>query len=136
MPLQSNLEAVRDAPSPTNVSELKAFLGMVNYHRSFLPNLSNVMEPLHQLLWKGVQWKWTEERSKAFCTLKDLLCSASVLTHYDQSKPIIVHCDASPYGVGAVLSHLIDDGSEKLEKPFKKPFQKLNVITPTLKKKD
>ena len=40
-----------------------------------------------------------------------------MLTHYDQSKPIIVHCDASPYGVGAVLSHLIDDGSEKIEKP-------------------
>ena len=75
MPLQSNLEAVRDAPSPTNVSELKALLGMVNYYRSFLPNLSTVMEALHQLLRKGVQCKWTEERSKAFCTLKNLLCS-------------------------------------------------------------
>ena len=62
-----NLKAVRDAPFPINVSELKAFLGMVNYYRSFLPNLSTAMEPMHQLLRKGVQWKWNEERSKAFC---------------------------------------------------------------------
>ena len=40
-------------------------------------------------------------------------CSADVLVHYDPNKELILHCDASPYGIGAVLSHIMDDNSEK-----------------------
>ena len=111
-PMLSNLEAVKKAPVPTNVSELKAFLGMVNYYRNFIPNASTIMEPLHQLLRKEAKWEWSKAQEEAFRGLKEALCSATVLTHYDQNKPIIVHCDASPYGIGAVLSHRLSDGTE------------------------
>ena len=42
-----------------------------------------------------------------------MLCKAPLLTHFDSAKPIVVHCDASPYGVGAVLSHVMNDGTEQ-----------------------
>jgi transposase InsO family protein len=113
LPMKSNVEAVQKAPVPTNMTELKSFLGMTTYYGSFLPNLSTVSEPLHQLLRKDAEWKWEAACDAAFRKLKSMLCKAPVLTHFDMKKPIHVHCDASPYGVGAVLSHIMEDGKER-----------------------
>ena len=57
-PMPSNVEAVKEAPAPTNVSELRAFLGMGNYYHAYLPQLSTVIEPLHRLLRKETKWSW------------------------------------------------------------------------------
>ena len=54
-----------------------------------------------------------DTKEKAFQTSKDLLTSAPVLIHYDPTKPLLLACDASPYGIGAVLSHQCPDGTEK-----------------------
>ena len=112
-PMPSNVEAVKNAPEPTNVTELRSFLGMVNYYHSYLPRLATVTEPVHQLLRKGVAWKWSESCATAFTAVKEMLCGAPLLAHFDLSKPIVVHCDASPYGLGAVLSHVDSDGAER-----------------------
>ena len=45
--------------------------------------------------------------------MKSLLTSDRLLVHYDPSKKLILACDASPYGVGAVLSHREENGQEK-----------------------
>ncbi|CAC5370681.1 unnamed protein product [Mytilus coruscus] len=62
---------------------------------------------------KDTQWSWEKEQEKAFIESKQLLKSASVLVHFDPKKKLILACDASPYGVGAALSHKMDDGSDK-----------------------
>ncbi len=56
---------------------------------------------------------WGDEQKKAFQEVKTLLQSQSLLVHFDGNKPLLLACDASPYGVGAVLSHLEPDGSER-----------------------
>ncbi len=112
-PVPAKVEAIQHAPSPNNVSELKSFLGMVNFYGKFLPNLSSTLEPLHKLLRKGTPWVWNNAQEKAYQTAKDLLQSSKVLVHYDPAKQLVVSCDASPYGVGAVLAHKFPDGSEK-----------------------
>ena len=53
------------------------------------------------------------EQDKAFLEAKAQLTSPRILAHYDPEKKLVLSCDASPYGVGAVLSHRMDDGSEK-----------------------
>ena len=58
-PMSSNVEAVKAAPAPTCVSELRGFLGMVNYYNMYLPKMLSLTEPLHDLLRKGVPWKWS-----------------------------------------------------------------------------
>lgn len=58
-------------------------------------------------------WEWSKECNSAFCEAKEQLASDRVLIHYDPTLPVILACDASPYGVGAVLSHKLPSGEEK-----------------------
>ena len=81
-PLESKIEAMVKVPPPKNVTELKSFLGMVNYYAKFLPNLSTTISPLYTLLKKNSRWQWTEECSQAFLAAKGMLTSSKVLAHY------------------------------------------------------
>lgn len=112
-PVESKVRAIVEAPSPTTVTELKAYLGLLNYYNKFLPNLATRLAPLHHLLRKDVSWAWNKEQEDAFQKSKQLLQSAEVLGHYSADKDLLLSCDASPYGVGAVLSHVMKDGTEK-----------------------
>ncbi|XP_068671438.1 uncharacterized protein [Montipora foliosa] len=110
---QEKVEAVISAPRPENVSQLRSFLGLVNYYNRFLPNASTVLHPLHQLLEQNSEWQWTEQCEQAFTEAKRMITSEQVLTHYDPVLPVKLACDASPTGIGAFLSHVMPDGSER-----------------------
>ena len=112
-PLSDKIKAITNASVPKTVTELKAFLGLMNYYGKFIPNIATILHPLYQLLNSSVPWSWTQERDEAFNKAKTLLTSASVLIHFDPQKDLMVSCDASAYGVGAVLSHKLSDGSER-----------------------
>ena len=112
-PTTQKLRAIVEAPAPHNVSQLKSFLGMINYYSKFLPNLSTQLAPLYSLLQKKTIWSWGKAQQQAFEKAKQQLVSAQVLAHYDSTKDLLLACDASPYGVGAVLSHRMEDGSER-----------------------
>ena len=108
----AKVEAVLEAPQPNDVAEVRSFLGLINYNHRFLPNLLTTVHPLTQLLEKNHQWKWTEQCETAFHKVKEMITSEQVLTHYDPSLPLRLACDASHVGIGAVLSHVISDGTE------------------------
>ena len=112
-PLESKVRAIADAPTPTNISQLKSFLGMLNYYGRFLPDLATLLAPLYELLHSSRRWSWKEPQQKSFQNAKMLLVNSSFLTHFDPKKPVVLACDASPYGVGAVQSHEMEDGTEK-----------------------
>ena len=112
-PSSKNVEAVMAAPVPQDVSQLRSFLGLMNYYGKFLPNLSSRLSPLYDLLHKGIKWQWTELQEAAFQRAKELLVSSDLLVHFDPDKEISICCDASPYGIGAVLAHKEDDGSDR-----------------------
>ena len=107
------VKAVLNAPRPNDVAEVRSFLGLINYYHRFLPNLSTVVHPLTQLLEKNHQWKWTEQCEIAFHKVKEMITSEQVLTHYDPSLPLRLACDASPVGIGAVVSHVMHDVTER-----------------------
>ncbi|RXN14561.1 putative protein K02A2.6-like protein [Labeo rohita] len=114
-PTGTKVKAIEEAPEPRNVTELKAYLGLLNYYK-FLPNLAMLLAPLHLLLRKDVQWLWKKPQKEVFKESKALLNSARVLVHYSSDSELILACDASPYGVGAVLSKRRK--GESTEKPL------------------
>ena len=75
---------------------------MANYFVTFVLSLT-----------KAEKLAWGQSQDEAFKHVKNLLKSSRVLVHFDDQLPLILSCDASPYGVGAVLSHRMPDGSER-----------------------
>lgn len=84
----------------------------MNYYGKLLPNRVTLLRPLYDLLTSSRSWSWGEPQDQAFCKAKELLSSALLLMHYDLSEPLLLSCDASPYGIGAVLSHCFDDNTD------------------------
>ena len=88
-------------------------IGLVNYYAKFMPNQSSALAPLNQLLQKSRKWSWGSAQSNASQAAKEALSSATVLTHYNPDLDPVLDCDASPYGVGGVLLHRLEDGSTR-----------------------
>ena len=112
-PVQDKVEGIVKAPKPTDVSQLKSFLGMVNFYGKFIPKLSAELHSLYRLMRNSSKWEWGPEQDQAFDFAKKAIASAQVLVHYDPVKPIKLAVDASPYGIGSVISHVMSDGSER-----------------------
>ena len=107
-PTEQRVDKILKAPTPKNKSELKSFLGLMTYNAKFIPSVASILHPLYQLLRKDSRWKWTAKCQEAFDKGKELVSKSLVLVHYGVHKSIKLYCDASPYGVGACLMHVVD----------------------------
>ena len=76
--------------------------------------MSTCLALLYKLLQKQSHWKWGHEQKEVFRKAKELLTSSSVLIHYDPTKPLVLACDASPYGLGAVLAHQLGSDEQPI----------------------
>lgn len=112
LPSPDKLETIRAAKVPINTSELKAYLGLVNYYGKFVPHLSTKLSDLYNLLRKNVKFIWTKACQTAFENSKQELINADLLEYFDPKKPLVIVSDACNYGLGGVLAHVIN-GVEK-----------------------
>eukprot|EP01088_Endostelium_zonatum_P003701 TRINITY_DN1489_c0_g1_i1.p1 TRINITY_DN1489_c0_g1~~TRINITY_DN1489_c0_g1_i1.p1 ORF type:complete len:1387 (-),score=354.22 TRINITY_DN1489_c0_g1_i1:3213-7373(-) len=90
------------SPNPTDLGQVRSFLGGVGYYRKFIKNFSDLSKPLRDLA-NGNKWYWGEAEQQSYDILKQSLASAPVLIHPDPTKPFRVLCDASGYAAGIVL---------------------------------
>ena len=109
---QNKVKAMVEAPEPTNLTELRSFIGMVTYYSRFIPNFATVMAPLYELTKKGVDFAWSEHCVRAFHKIKDLLGKSQALTAFTGHHKLILETDGSPIGAGAVLLQ-VENGIEK-----------------------
>ena len=103
-PDPEKVEAIKKHPVPTNITELRQFLGLASYYRKFIEGFGKIAAPLNQLLRKETEYQWNDECQQSFEELKKRLTTAPILGHPDFSKPFIVMTDASKHGLGAILS--------------------------------
>ena len=106
------IEAVSNLPPPTNLDQVRSFLGLAGYYRRFIPNFSHISSPLVNLTKKGSKFSWTDKQEQSFSLLKKLLCTAPVLSYPHFDKCFILQTDASDMGLGAVLTQYDSSGQE------------------------
>ena len=97
------VQGIMNMPNPTDKSEILTLQGTVNYLAKFLPQLSDVMQPIRELAKDDVEFVWGKAQSDAFDKVKTLISSAPVLAYYDSTAELILQCDASNKGLGAAL---------------------------------
>ncbi|XP_043229828.1 uncharacterized protein K02A2.6-like [Amphibalanus amphitrite] len=108
----SKVKAILAVPEPKTVSELKTFLGLISYYSRFVPDRASISAPLYDLLGKNAVWRWGSKERDSFNKVKEKLAANTLLVHYDNTKQLVLTCDASSVGVGAVLSQIDDAGRE------------------------
>ena len=97
------VKAIIDMKPPTNVTELKGFMGMVNFMSKYVPSMSTMMSPLSMLLRKDTTWIWDTPQQRAFDDVKRAIASSGTLAFYDPQRPTAVSTDASSFGTGGIL---------------------------------
>ena len=93
--------------APTNIRELRRFVGLVSWYRRFVPNASAMASPLNKLLREKIKWVWGEDQQRAFEELKLCLTQGPVLICSDFTKPFVLQTDASNDRLGAILKQTL-----------------------------
>ena len=107
---EDKVRAILRAPEPSSVGQLRSWLGGINYYGMFLKDLSTVLAPLYVLLRQNQSWRWGDAERRAFEAGKALLLKPPAFAHFDPRYELELSADASPIGIGCVLSVITPAG--------------------------
>jgi hypothetical protein len=99
----AKVEAIKEWPAPTNVTEVRSFMGLAGYYRWFVEGFLKIAGPIRELQKKNKKFVWTEKCAEAFRRLKELLKTTPILKVPDMDVDFLVCTDASQEGLGGVL---------------------------------
>ncbi len=133
-PVEAKVTAIAEFPVPTTRRELRRFLGMAGYYRSFCKNFSTVVSPLTSLLSPSKHYEWSAESQHAFDSVKTLMCNAPVLMAPDCARSFKLEVDASAVGAGAVLIQEDANGIEHPISYYSRKFNKHQLNYSTIEK--
>lgn len=125
-PSPTKLTALNDLLSPTNFTEVSSFISLASYNIRFIKNFAQISHPLHQLMQKVVEFKWTTECQEAFTNLYHRPCHATVMAFLDYNLPFLLYMDMQLFTIGAVTAlvrenheHIVACASHSLTAPEK-----------------
>lgn len=118
-PSSSRMEAIMKTKRPKTVKELKGFLAMINFYRTFLPHAAEAQLPLFEMTPGNKRndktpLSWTEPTIQAFEKCRLMLKNAVALAHPKPDARLVLVTDASNVAAGAVLHQIVDNGVEPL----------------------
>jgi hypothetical protein len=117
------VKAVIEFPTPANVKDVRAFLGLASFYRRLVPKFAQISKPLTQLTRKGQEFTRGLPQQEAFENLKEKLCTTPVLAYPNFELPFILTTDASKFAIAAILSQ-VQDG---VERPLSHASRRLNI---------
>jgi hypothetical protein len=114
-PVEDKVTAIREFPVPSTATQLRGFLGLVNYYRRFIPRCAHVMRPLTDLL-RGnpKEVSITDAALTAFNAVKETIAQAALLRHQDPGAQLSITVDASDVAVGGVLQQCVENALHPL----------------------
>ena len=98
------IKSIVEWPTPSNVKDVQAFLGLANYNRKFIQNYSSIATPLTNLTKKDTKFTWGTKQEEAFNRLKEASASAPTLAMFDQKRKVIIETDTSNFAIGVYLT--------------------------------
>uniref|UniRef100_H3H4B2 Reverse transcriptase domain-containing protein n=1 Tax=Phytophthora ramorum TaxID=164328 RepID=H3H4B2_PHYRM len=113
-PDPGKVRVINEWPTPSNVKELRQFLGLATYLCKYVSNYAGKIRPLSQRLKKEAAWEWTADCQQAFEAVKQGLTEAPILAVADQDRPFHVVCDASDFAIGCALMQLDHEGRDRV----------------------
>ena len=102
-PDPEKISAITNMKAPEDTTQLRRFIGMINYLAKFMPHLTSKIHPLQNLLKKDTPWMWSSSQEEAFDSVKKALSDAPTLAYYDPNRPLTLENDACEYGLGSAL---------------------------------
>jgi hypothetical protein len=96
-------EAIIKAARPSNVSELRGYLGTLNYLRRFIPEFASVLSPFGTLLKGKAKWCWMADHEREFLNVQDIFLKPLINVHFNEDAPLILQTDASNLGIAGIL---------------------------------
>ena len=97
---------------PGNPGELRSLLGMTNYCGKFIPDYTTLTEPVRRPTHQTQEWMWMKEQDDSLTKRKELLIDSSALAYFNPNKQTTIYVDASPVGLGAILTQKHPDGQK------------------------
>ena len=117
-PLPSRVEAILRIKPPSNIKQVRGFLGVINFIKNHIPNRAAIIEPITRLTRRDVKFVWGEEQQQAFEKVKAVISESIMLTYPNPNRPFDIYPDASSkYAMGALL---VQDG--KVISTFSRKF--------------
>ena len=102
-PAKSKITTIVEMPSPGSKKEVQSFIGMINYLSKFSPRLTELAEPIRELVKEKVPFNWGPEHQESFAMFKKEIIRAPALAYYNPQKETVLQTDASTKGLGACL---------------------------------
>ncbi|KAL7297648.1 hypothetical protein TKK_0009316 [Trichogramma kaykai] len=107
-------EAIMKFPTPTTPTQIRGFLGLVNFNSRFTARLAEAAAPLIELTTKEKAWQWSEREKQAFENVKNLFCTELFLHHPRQDRGYVLFTDASQKALGSALCQEIEPGDMRI----------------------
>ena len=114
VPDPKRVESIYQYREPTSVTEVKSFLGVINYYRNHVPCCAEIAAPLHQLTQGNRKFQWTNVEQKSFDDLKAAMAEATMQAHPDWSKPFYILTDASKFAVSGLVAQFDDENNPRI----------------------
>jgi len=101
-PWHKKIEAILELERPQNITQVRSFIGAVNFYRDMCPKRSHTMAPLHELT-GAKSFRWEPKHQEAFDTMKSIVVWDACLRCPDHNKPFEAHTDASDRQLGSTI---------------------------------